>query len=157
KTFSGLGHGTHTITVVTLPSKPGKSSGVGIDAIEDANGTRHAPGTSDAAWGPVSAAGADGGAYLDSGVASASAAVRFRGTAISLRTVTGPAFGRAQIWIDGSRVARLDLSASTLTYGVTRTFGGLKDRVHTIKVVVVGAPGDHGAGTNVAIDGWLIT
>jgi hypothetical protein len=29
--------------------------------------------------------------------------------------------------------------------------------VHTITVVVVGDPGAHGGGTNVAIDGWLVT
>jgi hypothetical protein len=40
---------------------------------------------------------------------------------------------------------------------VVRTFGGLADRVHTITVVVVGQPGDDGGGTNVAVDGWLVT
>jgi hypothetical protein len=83
--------------------------------------------------------------------------MRFRGTAISLRTITGPAFGKAQIWVDGTLVRRLDLSAAATTYDVTRTVGGLADRVHTIRVVVVGTAGTSGTGTNVAIDGWLVT
>jgi hypothetical protein len=157
KTFSGLGHGEHTLTVVTLPSAPGAPTGTGIDAIADANGTRRSPATTHAAWGSVDAPSADGGRYARSGVASATATIRFRGTAVSLRTITGPAFGRAQVWIDGSRVARLDLSAPDVTYGVLRTFGGLADRVHTISIVVVGAPGANGGGTNVAVDGWLVT
>jgi lysozyme len=157
KTFSGLGHGEHTLTVVTLPSAPGAPTGTGIDAVADANGTRRSPATTHAAWGSVDAPSADGGRYARSGVASATATIRFRGTAVSLRTITGPAFGRAQVWIDGSRVARLDLSAPDMTYGVLRTFDGLADRVHTISIVVVVAPGANGEGTNVAVDGWLVT
>ena len=156
-TFSGLGRGEHTLRVVTLPSSSGGPTGTGIDAIADADGTRRSPASADARWGPVDAAGADGGVYLESGVGAASASLRFRGTGVSFRTITGPAFGRAQVWIDGSRVARLDLSAPGVTYGVVRTFGGLADRVHTITVVVVGEPGNHGRGTNVAVDGWLVT
>ena len=157
KTFSRLGHGEHTLTVITLPSGPGAPTGTGIDAIADADGTRRSPATTHAGWGPVEAANADGGASVQSGVASATATIRFRGTAVSLRTITGPAFGRAQVWIDGSRVARLDLSAPGVTYGVLRTFGGLANRVHSVTVVVVGEPGANGGGTNIAVDGWLVT
>jgi hypothetical protein len=157
KTFSGLGRGTHTLTVVTLAGEPGRPTGMGIDAVADRGGTRRSPSTTDAAWGSVDAPSADGGAFAQSGVASATATIRFRGTGISLRTITGPAFGRAQVWIDGSRVARLDLSAPGVTYGALRTFDGLTDHVHTISVVVLGVPGANGAGTNVAVDGWLVT
>ena len=91
------------------------------------------------------------------GVESAETTLRFRGTSISLRTVTGPAFGRAQIWVDGTLVRRLDLSAAATAYDLTRTVSGLADRVHTIRLVVVGTAGTSGTGTNVAIDGWLVT
>src|SRR5262249_42207569 len=155
--FSGLGRGEHTVRVVTLSSPSGGPTGTGIDAITDADGTRRSPATTDARWGPVDAVSADGGRYLESGVEAASASIRFRGTAVSFPTVGGPAFGRAQVWIDGSRVARLDLSAHDVTYGVLRTFDGLADRVHTITLVAVGEPGTGGGGTNVAVDGWLVT
>ena len=157
KTFSGLGRGEHTMRVVTLSSAAGGPSATGIDAIADTGGTRRSPATTDARWGRIDAASADGGEYLESGIGAATASIRFRGTAVSFRTITGPAFGRAQVWIDGSRVARLDLSAPGVTDGVLRTFGGLADRVHRIVVVVVGRSGADGGGTKVAVDGWLVS
>ncbi len=157
RTFTGLGAGAHTITVVTLDAGPGDPSGTGIDGIADRNGKRRSPSTTRAAWGTTVAADADGGRYVFTGVASADATLRFRGTAISFRTITGPAFGRAQIWVDGTLARRLDLSAPATTYDVAPTVSGLADRVHTIRVVVVGAAGTSGTGTNVAIDGWLVT
>jgi GH25 family lysozyme M1 (1,4-beta-N-acetylmuramidase) len=157
RTFTGLGPGAHTITVVTLDAGPGDPSGTGIDAIADRNGKRRSPTTTQAVWGSASAADAHGGRYVFTGVESAETTLRFRGTSISLRTVTGPAFGRAQIWVDGTLVRRLDLSAAATAYDVTRTVSGLADRVHTIRVVVVGTAGTSGTGTNVAIDGWLVT
>jgi lysozyme len=156
KTFSGLGHGDHKITAMILDAEPGHPTGTGIDAITDRNGTRRSPATARATWGIRTAAGADGGRYGVSGVASAEASLRFRGTAVSLRTVTGPAFGRARIWVDGT-LHHVDLSAPTTTYGVLWTVTGLDDRVHTIRVQVVGTAGKDGSGTNVALDGWLVT
>jgi GH25 family lysozyme M1 (1,4-beta-N-acetylmuramidase) len=157
RTFGGLGRGPHTITAIALPPAPGTPTGTGIDAIADASGTRRSPRTIEAAWGPVDASGAVGGSYVASGVASARAAIRFRGTAMALRTVTGPSFGIAELWVDGSLVRRVDLSAPTVAYDVLRRVRGLTDRVHTIRVVVVGAAGKSGSGTNVAIDGWIVT
>jgi GH25 family lysozyme M1 (1,4-beta-N-acetylmuramidase) len=158
RTFARLGHGKHTISAITLDAvKPGHPTGTGVDAIADANGMRRSPAMSRAAWGRVIAPGAGGGGYVASGVGEAQTTLRFRGTTITLRSVTGPAFGKAQIWLDGSLVRRLDLSAATTTYGVTRTVGGLSDRVHTVRVVVVGAPGKAGHGTAVAVDGWTVT
>jgi lysozyme len=156
KTFTGLGRGTHTLTAITLAAAPGDPTGTGIDTIADAHGTRSSPATASAAWGAVTNPKAAGGRYLVSGVADARTSLRFRGTAITLRTLTGPAFGKAQIWIDGT-LHRLDLSAATTTFGVLRTVGGLADRVHTVRLVVVGAHGKADTGTNVALDGWLVT
>src|SRR5204863_5232470 len=130
RTFTGLGRGTHTIAVVTLAGTHADDpTGTGVDAIADANGTRRSPVTASASWASVTAAGADGGRYVESGVGGARASLRFRGTAITLRTITGPAFGRAQIWVDGERVAHRDLSATTTTYDVPWHVGGLTDRV----------------------------
>jgi GH25 family lysozyme M1 (1,4-beta-N-acetylmuramidase) len=157
RAFTGLGAGAHTITAVTLDARPGDPSGTAIDAIVDRNGTRRSPTTTRAVWGTATAPDAHGGRYAFTGVESAETTLRFRGTAISFRTITGPAFGKAQIWIDGSPVGRRDLSAPAVTYDVLRTFDGLANRVHRIRVIVVGAPGRHGTGTNVAIDGWLVT
>jgi lysozyme len=155
RTFTHLGHGPHTLTAVTLAAT-GDPTGTGIDAIADRNGTRRSPATTRAVWGRRAAASAGGGGYVVSDVASARTTLRFRGTAISLRTVTGPGFGRADLWLDGTLVRHLDLSGTT-TYDVLRTVGGLADRVHTVRLVVVGAAGKGGVGANVAVDGWSVT
>ena len=91
-----------------------------------------------------------------SGVAGARAWFRFRGSAVTITTATGPAYGRAEIWVDGTLRRRLDLSAATKTFAVARTVGGLADRVHSVRVVVLGLPGKAGTGTAVAIDGWSV-
>ena len=70
--------------------------------------------------------------------------------------MTGPRYGRAEIWVDGTLRRRLDLSATTKTFGVARTVGGLADRAHSVRVVVLGLPGKAGTGTAVAIDGWSV-
>jgi hypothetical protein len=97
-----------------------------------------------------------GGRYVATGVAGAGASFRFRGTAVAITTATGPRFGRAEIWVDGTLRRRLDLSAATTRFGVARTVGGLTDRVHTVRIVVLGRPGKTGSGTAVAIDGWTV-
>jgi bacillopeptidase F len=89
-------------------------------------------------------------------VAGARASFRFRSTAVTIITATGPRFGRAEIWVDGTLKRRIDLSAATTTFGVARTVGGLTDRVHTVRIVVLGLPGKAGSGTAVAIDGWTV-
>ena len=98
-----------------------------------------------------------GGRYVVSGVAGAAASFWFRGPAVTITTVTGPRYGRAEIWVDGTLRRRIDLSAGTTTFGVNRTVGGLADRVHRVQVVVLGLPGKAGSGTAVAIDGWTVT
>jgi hypothetical protein len=97
-----------------------------------------------------------GGRYVASSVAGARASFRFRGPAVTITTATGPRFGRAEIWVDGTLERRIDLSAATTTFGVARTVGGLADRVHTVRVVVLGRPGKAGSGSAVAIDGWTV-
>ena len=58
--------------------------------------------------------------------------------------------------VDGRLVRTIDLAAKSVTYGVNRTISGLKDKEHTVEVVVVGAPEADGSGRVVAIDGWTV-
>jgi bacillopeptidase F len=117
---------------------------------------RRTPAGAAARWGAETAASAAGGRYVASSVAGARASFRFRGPAVTIITATGPRFGRAEIWVDGTLKRRIDLSAATTTFGVARTVGGLADRVHTVRVVVLGQSGKTGAGSAVAIDGWTV-
>jgi len=158
RTFTGLRRGAHTLQVSIVaagPEHPG-AVGTGVDAIADVNGTRRGPAGAAARWGAEIAASAVGGRYVASGVAGARASFRFRGTAVTITTATGPRFGRAEIWVDGTLKRRIDLSAATTTFGVTRTVGGLADRAHIVRVVVLGLPGKAGSGTAVAIDRWTV-
>jgi lysozyme len=158
RTFTGSGRGAHSLQVSIVAPGPGHPDavGAGVDAITDVNGTRRAPAGAAARWSAVAAGSAMGGRYVASSVAGARASFRFRGPAVTIITATGPRFGRAEVWVDGTLERRIDLSAATTTFGVTRTIGGLADRVHTIRVVVLGQPGKTGSGTAVAIDGWTV-
>ena len=156
RTFTGAGHGAHTVRVSVLAPDPGHpvAVGTGVDAITDASGTRSTPVA--ARWAAATARSAVDGRYVVSGVAGARASFRFRGSAVTITTATGPRYGRAAIWVDGTLRRRLDLSAATTTFGVARTVGGLAARAHTVRVVVLGLPGKTGSGTAVAIDGWVV-
>jgi len=157
RSFTVSGRGAHTVEVSIVAPDPGHRAavGTGIDAIADANGTRSTPVS--ARWAPGAAPLAVGGRYVVSGVAGAAASFWFRGSAVTITTATGPRYGRAEIWVDGTLRRRIDLSAGTTTFGVNRTVGGLADRVHRVQVVVLGLPGKAGSGTAVAIDGWTVT
>jgi lysozyme len=158
RTFTGSGRGAHSLQVSIVAPGPGHPDavGAGVDAITDVNGTRRAPAGAAARWSAEAAGSAMGGRYVASSVAGARASFRFRGPAVTIITATGPRFGRAEVWVDGTLERRIDLSAATTTFGVTRTIGGLADRVHTIRVVVLGQPGKTGSRTAVAIDGWTV-
>jgi lysozyme len=158
RTFTGSGRGAHSLQVSIVAPGPGHPDavGTGVDAITDVNGTRRAPAGAAARWSAEAAGSAMGGRYVASSVAGARASFRFRGPAVTIITATGPRFGRAEVWVDGTLERRIDLSAATTTFGVTRTIGGLADRVHTIRVVVLGQPGKTGSRTAVAIDGWTV-
>ncbi len=159
RTFTGSGPGAHRLQVRTVAPDTGHPAavGTGVDGIADATGIRRAPVAVAAGWAAKAQPSAIGGRYVVSGVAGARASFRFRGSAVTITTATGPGFGRAEVWVDGALKRRLDLSAATTTFGVTRTVSGLADRPHTVRVVVVGLPGTKGVGTAVAIDGWTVT
>ena len=121
RTFTGSGQGAHQLQVSILAPDPGHPAAIatGVDAIVDRNGARSTP--LSARWAPRSAPSAAGGRFVVSGVAGARAWFRFRGSAVTITTATGPAYGRAEIWVDGTLRRRLDLSAATKTFAVART------------------------------------
>ena len=80
----------------------------------------------------------------------------FRGTSLTWTTVAGPTMGKAKVFIDGKRMGVVDNYAKRLKYGVRRTFAGLSDKTHTVKIVVTGKKRRAAAGTSVAVDRWSI-
>ncbi|MGZ4149612.1 MAG: GH25 family lysozyme [Actinomycetota bacterium] len=155
RAFGGLSAGSHTLRIVALGTHDAAATGsrVVVDGFATATSTVRSP-SPPARWATLTNAHASGGSYTIADVAGASASVVFRGTGVVLTTVTGPAMGRAAVFVDGVLARTLDLSATTTTVGATRGLTGLTDAVHHVRIVVLGRPGANGTGTGVAIDGW---
>ncbi len=158
RTWRHLGRRGHTLTVTATGGAAAKAAGsrVGVDALVVGTRTYAAPKQRSAMWGEVTAPDASEGSYAVADVAGAWTSVRFRGVGVTLSTRVGPAFGRAQLWVDGKLVRSLDLSSTTGKV-VPRAVTGLGDRVHTVRLVVVGRAGASGSGAAVAVDGWTVT
>jgi hypothetical protein len=156
--FEDLGHGHHTLTVTVLGTARPKATGtrVGVDGLRASGVLDASPDPTASTWGPVTDGSASGGTYVASEAPGATAAIRFRGTGITLRTLRGPALGVVELWVDGSRRRTWDLSAASWSYGVRRTLTGLTDGTHVARLVVVGSTGADHHGAAVAVDGWIV-
>jgi hypothetical protein len=86
----------------------------------------------------------------------AEAILRFTGTSLTLRTLRGPARGRAQIWVDERRVRTIDLFAPSRRFVSIPVTSGLADGPHRARRVVLGSHRRASKGDRVAIDGWVV-
>jgi GH25 family lysozyme M1 (1,4-beta-N-acetylmuramidase) len=156
--FSLLGPGPHTLAIRALATKRPAAAGtrVTVDALRWAGRIHATPSPISAAWAGVANAAASGGSYAFSDARGASSRLRFQGTGVSLRTLRGPAMGRAEIWMDGRFLRVLDLYAPGARFGTVRLAAGLADRSHTVLIVVTGTHRSASSGNRVAIDRWLV-
>jgi len=156
--FSALGGGTHTLTIIPLGKKrpAAKDRRVAVDALRWGGGLHRDPKPEAVVWGRVSDPSATEGNYLVSDAPGAEATLSFSGTGLSLRTVLGPAKGRARIWLDGSQVRTLDLYAPTRRFATIRIASGLTQRRHLVRVVVLGTRSRASRGSAVTIDRWVV-
>jgi hypothetical protein len=93
-------------------------------------------------WSLASSSVYAGGKARITGTAGRSASLTFVGNQVAWLSRTGPTFGSARVYIDGTLVKTVNLQASTpvdrkLAYVKTWTTSG----THTIRVVVVGTAG----------------
>jgi hypothetical protein len=155
--FVELGPGPHTLTVRVLGTKRPVANGtrVAVDALRWGGLTRGDPAPRPVTWAAATNPAASGGTYAISDVREAFARLRFHGTGVSLRTLRGPAMGRAQVWVDGALVKGIDLYRPTKGFATVRLVWGLVDGPHTVRVVVLGAHRAASAGGGVAVDRWL--
>lgn len=108
-------------------------------------------------WRKVSDKKAVGGSYFAERRKGARASWTFSGKAVTWLTVTGPTFGKADIYVDGVRKATVNNYAKTITRGVARTVKGLTKGSHTVEIRALGKKGAKaGKGTFVAIDGFRV-
>ena len=158
RTFDGLSAGDHTITVTALGRRGSRSATddlVAVDAFEVARDVVATPDLA-ASWRTRRVSAASGGSLADGDLAGASASFRFAGTGVEWVTFTGPDQGRAKVFIDGTLVKTVDGYAPEPTFGVVRSFTGLADGVHTIRIVVEGSARRAASGTRVSVDRFIV-
>ena len=114
------------------------------------------PGPEAVAWASVSDPAASEGNYVVSDAPGAEATLSFSGTGLSLRAAFGPARGRAQIWLDGTRLRTVDLYAPTRRFVSIRVASGLTHGHHVARVVVLGTRHRASQGIAVTIDRWVV-
>jgi GH25 family lysozyme M1 (1,4-beta-N-acetylmuramidase) len=157
--FDGLGPGAHELIVEVLGTKRPAATGtrVTVDALRWGGQTRANPSPGSEAWATAANPSASGGTYAISDARAAFAKLSFTGTGVSLRTLRGPAMGRAEIWLDGAIIGVVDLYAAAPAFAVVSLAPGLADGPHTVRVVVLGTHRAASAGNAVAIDRWLVS
>ena len=157
--FDGLGPGAHELVVDVLGTKRPASAGtrVAVDALRWGGQTHANPSPESEAWATAANPSASGGTYAKSDARAAFAKLSFTGTGVSLRTLRGPAMGRAEVWLDGALVKVVDLYAAVPAFAVISLAPGLADGPHTVRVVVLGTHRAASAGNTVAVDRWLVS
>ena len=154
RTFDGLARAPHTITIRVLGRAHAGASDadVVVDAFRAGSRLVSNPELR-TTWGPV---GSGGGGLWASDLGRSSVELRFSGTAIDWVTAKGPDQGRAKVSIDGVVVKTVDNYAAQRALGVTRSFGGLSEGVHTLRIVVLGDARPAASGELVSVDGFSV-
>jgi hypothetical protein len=81
----------------------------------------------------------------------------FRGTAVSWFTQRGRNQGKVAVYVDGVRKAVVDNYAAKTAFSVRRSVTRLADKVHTLKLVVLGTHHRGATGTWVTVDRFTVT
>jgi hypothetical protein len=164
---AGLKAGTHVLQVKTLGTKPSASKGawVYVDgfSVDGAVVQENGAGVVDR-FAHVSTSKASGSGYdvmnfaTGSGRSAPTLSFTFRGTAISWLGTTGKTSGKAAVYIDGVKKATIDLYATKTTYKKKLwTSAKLTNKVHTIKVAVLGSKRSAAKGYDVSADSFSIS
>ena len=156
--FAASRSGRHTLRIVVRGekgSRHGTGTMVSVDAFKVGGTVAKTPPLT-YTWRRVAAAKARGGGYAVADLAGATFKVTFRGTGIIWTTVTGRGMGKASVRIDGHAARTFDQWSSSLHYGVTRSFTGLADGLHTLTITVQGRHRSGATGYAVAVDQLLV-
>jgi len=135
----------------------GDPSTAGSAAFRAARSVQEGEAPVHATWASIRTTAAYGGSYVSEHLAGAAAAWTFSGTAVTWWTVTGPAQGKASVYVDGVRKAVVSNYATATRFHIGRLVKGLTNARHTVRIVVLGLKGaTAGTGTFVAVDGFTI-
>ena len=155
---TGLANKAHRIQIVVRGlkgAKAGKGTFVSIDGFTVGSTTTNTPSLT-SVWRTAKNTHLSGGAASVTDLARSAVLLTFRGTGITWFTVRGPAQGRAQIWLDGVLKTTVDNYAATTTYGVKRSLSKLADKVHTLRIVVLGKHRQVAKGSLITVDRLLV-
>jgi GH25 family lysozyme M1 (1,4-beta-N-acetylmuramidase) len=158
RSFSVASPGEHTITVTVLGRRGSRSATddlVAVDAFAVAGKVISRPELG-ASWGDRRVSAASGGSIADSDLAGARASFAFAGTGVDWITSEGPDQGRANVFIDGRLVKTVDGYAPRPAFGVVRSFTGLAEGIHTIRIVAQGSARPAASGTSVSVDAFAV-
>jgi hypothetical protein len=158
RTFSVASPGEHAITVTVLGRRGSRSATddlVAVDAFAVAGKVIAGPELG-ASWGDRRVSAASGGSIAESDLAGASASFAFAGTGVDWTTSDGPDHGRASVFIDGTLVKTVDGYAPRPVFGVVRSFTGLAEGIHTIRIVALGSARPAASGTSVSVDSFAV-
>jgi serine protease AprX len=107
-------------------------------------------------WRRVALNGALGGHVKRAKTAGANASYKFTGSAIAYVSTLGPNRGIVELWLDGTKVATVDLYAATLQPArVVWTSAALVDVSHTLQVRVTGTHNPSAINSRVDIDAFV--
>ena len=114
---------------------------------------KHAAITWNGSWKRVALSGASGGYVRRSASAGSRATYSFNGTAVALIATRGPSYGRAEVRLDGTLVATLDLYSPTRkTRRVVWASPTLAAGGHVLEVRVTGTRNPASSGIRIDID-----
>lgn len=106
----------------------------------------------------VAMSGASGGAVVKATAAGSKATFKVTGRSVAWVGSIGPGYGMATVWVDGSKVATVNLYAATGTTAKVlwrRTISA--GSRHTVKIVVTGTKDPAASGTRVDVDAFTWT
>ena len=157
--FTGLGGGSHRLTVTPLGRKrpAARDRRIAVDALRWGGLLRPDPRPKAVSWARANDRTASEGRFAISDAAGAEMSLRFSGSALALEAVRGPAGGRAKVWVDGRPVRTIDLYAPERRFEPIEVAAGLGDGPHRARVVVLKDRHRASRGHEVAIDRWIVS
>lgn len=150
--------GSHTYRLRAADGRGTRSALVaGPTATLDARNEAHASIAYTGTWNTASNPQFFGGAAAFASAAGARATISFTGTSVAWATSRGSNRGIAEVWLDGVRLATIDLfSPTTRVRQIMFARNGLTNSAHTLEIRVLGTRNDASTGTRVDVDAFVI-
>jgi hypothetical protein len=159
--IAGLPLIKHNIVVKVLGQKNTLSTGteVRVDGflINSITIEENDPAAKYSQWNGKINAQAYNGSYFSSAKAGATVTFQIVGTSFTWITIKGPAYGNAQVVVDGVVVQTVDLYDTSTIWQSKVVISGLSIGTHIVQIKVLGTCNPNASGYTVAVDGFIFT